>query len=189
MHHEHLQRQLTRRQAIKAGGIAALGLVFSKPVINTLRPAPVFAQVSPGPGANPYPTPIGGFEMAGIAWLTNGGSFVFEMSDIGILQNLATLVLQAPTAGVALIQANIANNSIPLSNNTFEIGIGLDSGSFLVSHTRAEHVPNVVVSAVVPVSQGDNTFYLNVLTTRANSVVELTVQSFYAIFFQNDLTG
>ena len=45
-----LTRRITRRQAVKAGGIAALGLAFSKPIISSLQPPPAFAQVlSPGP--------------------------------------------------------------------------------------------------------------------------------------------
>ena len=39
-----LKRRITRRQAIKAGGIAAVGLVFSKPLIETIRPKPAFAN-------------------------------------------------------------------------------------------------------------------------------------------------
>lgn len=39
-----LKRRITRWHAIKAGGVAALGLAFSKPVINTIRPSSVFAQ-------------------------------------------------------------------------------------------------------------------------------------------------
>ena len=34
---------ITRRQAIKAGGIAAIGLVFAEPLIQTLRPRSAFA--------------------------------------------------------------------------------------------------------------------------------------------------
>ena len=44
-----LTRRITRRQAVKAGGIAAVGLAFSKPIISSLHPPPAFAQVSPGP--------------------------------------------------------------------------------------------------------------------------------------------
>ena len=50
----YMKRSLTRRNALRAGGIAALGLVFAKPVINTIRPSPAWAQVSPG---LPTPTP------------------------------------------------------------------------------------------------------------------------------------
>jgi hypothetical protein len=44
-----LGKQLSRRDAIKAGGIAVLGLTFTKPVIETIYPKPAFAQMSPGP--------------------------------------------------------------------------------------------------------------------------------------------
>ena len=43
----HLTTRATRRQVIKAGGIVALGLAFSKPIIETLHPRPASAQVSP----------------------------------------------------------------------------------------------------------------------------------------------
>ena len=45
-------RPATRRQVIKAGGIAALGFAFSKPLIETLRPAIAFAS-----GGNIVATP------------------------------------------------------------------------------------------------------------------------------------
>lgn len=51
-------RQVTRRQVIKAGGLAALGLVFSKPIIDTIRPTPIFAQYGePEPPFEPPPAP------------------------------------------------------------------------------------------------------------------------------------
>lgn len=43
----HLTTRVTRRQVMKAGGIAALGLAFTKPVVETLRPKTAWAQVSP----------------------------------------------------------------------------------------------------------------------------------------------
>ena len=47
---EHmLERRITRRSAIKAGGIAAVGLAFSKPIIETIHPPTAFAQSSPPP--------------------------------------------------------------------------------------------------------------------------------------------
>lgn len=41
-----LNRAITRRQAIRAGGIAVVGLAFSKPLIETVMPKPAFAQYS-----------------------------------------------------------------------------------------------------------------------------------------------
>ena len=38
-----IQRGLTRRDAVRLGGIAALGLTFSKPLIQTIIPKPAFA--------------------------------------------------------------------------------------------------------------------------------------------------
>ena len=48
-----LNQHITRRQAIKAGGIAAIGLAFSAPLIRTLQPRSAFAAgtyVATGPG-------------------------------------------------------------------------------------------------------------------------------------------
>lgn len=45
----HLQKRISRRQAMRAGGIAALGLAFSKPIIDTIRPQSAYASVSGGP--------------------------------------------------------------------------------------------------------------------------------------------
>lgn len=39
-----LAQPITRRQAIKLGGIAAAGLVFAEPLINTIYPKPAFAN-------------------------------------------------------------------------------------------------------------------------------------------------
>ena len=46
----YLNRPITRRQAIKVGGLAALGLAFSKPIIDTIRPTPIFAHGYGGDG-------------------------------------------------------------------------------------------------------------------------------------------
>ena len=40
--------EITRRDALKAGGIAGLGLAFSSPVISRFRPKAAFAQVGDG---------------------------------------------------------------------------------------------------------------------------------------------
>ena len=49
-----LTRSISRRNAIKAGGIVALGLAFSKPIISSLHPPPAYAQaLSAGPGPGP----------------------------------------------------------------------------------------------------------------------------------------
>ena len=44
---EFLKRRISRRQAIKAGGLVAAGLIFAKPLINTIHPKPAFANLSP----------------------------------------------------------------------------------------------------------------------------------------------
>ena len=47
---------ITRRQAIRMGGIVAAGLIFSRPIIDTILPRPLFAQYEPPPP----PPPDGG---------------------------------------------------------------------------------------------------------------------------------
>ena len=46
-----MKKRISRRRAIKAGGIAAVGLVFSKPVIETIRPKPAFANYGVQPSS------------------------------------------------------------------------------------------------------------------------------------------
>jgi len=55
MEPEITKRRISRRDAIKAGGIAAVGLAFSKPIIETIYPKAAFAQVSPAPTLTPTP--------------------------------------------------------------------------------------------------------------------------------------
>ena len=65
---QSLKRGITRRRAIKVAGIAALGLTFSKPAIETFYPKPAFANYvsiddsgggstpgAGGPGGGQYP--------------------------------------------------------------------------------------------------------------------------------------
>ncbi|MCI0887593.1 MAG: hypothetical protein J4N30_05240 [Chloroflexi bacterium] len=47
--------RITRRQALRAGGVAALGLAFVKPLVETIAPPPVHAAISAI--ATPTPTP------------------------------------------------------------------------------------------------------------------------------------
>lgn len=39
--------RVSRRDMLRAGGVAALGLAFAKPVISTIAPPPVYASISP----------------------------------------------------------------------------------------------------------------------------------------------
>lgn len=54
---KYLKRQITRRQVVKLGGVAALGLVFHKPLISSLTPTPVFANYEPPNGDREGCTP------------------------------------------------------------------------------------------------------------------------------------
>ncbi|MCH9039217.1 MAG: hypothetical protein IIC23_07470 [Chloroflexi bacterium] len=49
---QYLTSKISRRQAIKVGGLAALGLAFSKPIISTIAPTPAFANYA-GNGCTP----------------------------------------------------------------------------------------------------------------------------------------
>ena len=65
-----LGRRISRRQAIKLGGLATLGLAFHKPVIETIKPTQIFANncygcqsaalYSPSPifTGNPFQDPV-----------------------------------------------------------------------------------------------------------------------------------
>ena len=50
---------ITRRQAIKAGGIGALGLTYSEPLIQTLYPKPDFANYVGAPSNGTEEPPSG----------------------------------------------------------------------------------------------------------------------------------
>ncbi len=52
---QYFKRLITRRQAIKAGGLAALGLAFSKPVIKSIYPKSIFASSYGGGSSEPSP--------------------------------------------------------------------------------------------------------------------------------------
>ena len=52
---QYLKHLITRRQAIKAGGLTALGLAFSKPVIKTIYPNALFASSYGGGSSAPSP--------------------------------------------------------------------------------------------------------------------------------------
>jgi hypothetical protein len=47
-----IEKPVTRRQAVKLGGLVALGLVFHKPIIETIVPKPAFANYV-GQGCTP----------------------------------------------------------------------------------------------------------------------------------------
>lgn len=54
-----LYRKITRREALKAGGLTALGLIFTTPKIDTIRPLPLTQTISPvGPQPTPTPNPM-----------------------------------------------------------------------------------------------------------------------------------
>ncbi|MFQ6029605.1 MAG: hypothetical protein ACE5Q6_19180 [Dehalococcoidia bacterium] len=98
-----LERRVSRRDAIKTGGLAALGLAFSKPAIETIYPRPTFAQMSPvspsgpktlsiisGSDGNGNPGPLCGsdplvtFTSPSVATPTNaiiGRGFQFNVCD------------------------------------------------------------------------------------------------------------
>ena len=66
MEPEIQKRRISRRDAIKAGGIAAVGLAFSKPVIETIYPKAAFAQASPPPPTGPLGACIFGASADGV---------------------------------------------------------------------------------------------------------------------------
>ena len=73
------QRRISRRAAIKAGGIAAVGLAFSKPLIETIYPKSAFAQASPKPPTGPLGAcVIGSFDQIGVG---SQGEGCFELTQ------------------------------------------------------------------------------------------------------------
>ena len=56
-----VKRNITRRTALKAGGVAAVGLAFSSPLIRTIRPKPAFAgygSVTTASGGTVFLSPL-----------------------------------------------------------------------------------------------------------------------------------
>ena len=52
-----LKRDITRRRALQAGGVAGLGLAFGAPLVRNIRPAPAFAQQYGGQDPDPPQQP------------------------------------------------------------------------------------------------------------------------------------
>ena len=73
---ETLRQPITRRQAIRVGGLAALGLVFSKPLIETIRPKPAFAQYVSQPPSGGAP-PVGA--LMGVCVSSGTLDYIFDI--------------------------------------------------------------------------------------------------------------
>lgn len=116
----YLRKNITRRQALKAGGIAALGLAFSKPIIDTIRPTPIFANYEP-------PPPDGGDGCTPGFWKNHDQSFW----PAGITKDNPG----ATTLGdIFTFPAGSAVGS--LASKTFLEALGFPGGSTLLAKTQ-----------------------------------------------------
>lgn len=113
-----LERQISRRNALKAGGVAAVGLAFSKPLIETLRPRPAFAALSPLPGG-PTEMPISGA-------VSDVGIPTGESVDHFTEQDCPTVGTGNPFAGARVLSAG---NASPLGNFTGSASAAWDWGT------------------------------------------------------------
>ena len=90
-----LDREVTRRDALKAGGIAGVGLAFSKPLMTALRPNPAFGQVSYGPCASDTTPPT----ISEPSQSSSVFTCTFQDTEIG-LQSIDVTVLENMTAEI-----------------------------------------------------------------------------------------
>ena len=115
---EVLSREVSRRKALQVGGVAALGLAFSKPLVTSILPRPAFAGAGYGPPTFPCPedidfnNPIYGFTK---------GCVVADLDQPGF----AILVSTIPNSGTpAGHPAVIFDSAMPTSitGNDFDLG-------------------------------------------------------------------
>jgi len=120
---EFLKGRITRRQAIKVGGLAAAGLVFSKPLIETIRPESAFARYE-GPGDPPDPLePLSALTLLGTLSVNNGGSTIGVPGTVpshvglGLVPKLQHSHQNAPIIGGDFVVTNRQNRVVEF--NTF----------------------------------------------------------------------
>ena len=126
-----LTRRISRRNAIKAGGIAALGLAFSKPLINTIRPPPAFAQVTGPPGETPPPATTLNLQVG------SSSDDAEEIENGGAMNTTATLV----TVVASLFQGlrhwggiRFTGLSIPAGSTITACTVEIRSDTFITGH-------------------------------------------------------
>ncbi|MFQ6029004.1 MAG: 6-bladed beta-propeller [Dehalococcoidia bacterium] len=110
-----LGRRITRRSAIKAGGIAAVGLAFSRPIIETITPHPAFAQMSPAPTLTPIPP----------CAATGTFQFAFGTSGSGNGQFVVPIGIAVDAAGkIYVVDRNNHRVQVFNSAGTFQFAFG-----------------------------------------------------------------
>lgn len=136
-----LKRRISRRQAMKAGGIAAAGLVFVKPVIDTIKPPSVWGAVSPG--GDPVPQPLPLLDQSYFAPPSNIGG--------GFTGGTVPARAQSFTAGITGILTGInfqtqgGDGTTQLQFDIHTTSAGLPTGSSLGSV--------VVIGSPIPITQ------------------------------------
>ena len=97
----YLGRTVSRRKAIKVGGIAVAGLAFSKPLVDTVRPKPAFADyvskngqpsiewVDDDTGCYLAPGTLSKVSVAYLCDVSDGPAVPFDatVSLVGVLEN------------------------------------------------------------------------------------------------------
>ena len=113
----YLRNKITRRQALKAGGLAALGLAFSKRIIDTIRPTPIFAV----------------YGQPSIDWDPDGtGTDDLEFFPV------ALTIIPGPNTGNYVadpkpVLCNVSDEPTPISEAKLEIELTKDDGGHLVN--------------------------------------------------------
>lgn len=99
-----LNRPITRRRAIKSGGIAIVGLAFVKPAIDTIFPKPAFAQYVTAQGHPSIEWQPPGLQDSNLFLTSDGGGDGIELVALSIVSSY-------------VVRANLCNvsDSIPVT--------------------------------------------------------------------------
>lgn len=120
----------------------------------------------------------------GIAFV-NGGNVGFDQSEVSVVKNISSLVLDAPSSGFVLLQAT--GTLSRTRNGGVLVGVGFDNNSiitevgysFSYSGLTSGSTP-FAVTTVVEVERGQHSYFLNARSGTSSNVAST---SFQAIFF------
>ncbi|MCH8282461.1 MAG: hypothetical protein IIC96_17500 [Chloroflexi bacterium] len=138
-----LKRRITRRQAVKAGGIAALGLAFSKPIISSLLPPSALAQViTPGPTpTQPCTAAIRSVTISGAELLDEAGTRLYTSAvdsscgdcNVGNCDPVTTYLWEVSGGGFSIATPNAASTDITFkddfTNYTLTLTVNITCGA------------------------------------------------------------
>lgn len=129
---KNLERRITRRRAIQAGGLVVLGLAFSKPTINTIFPKPAFAAYPTPTPTSPPPPPPG---IPSIMWEDPpGDDLVFaDTARTGGVVKEPAFLCDASTPAAATYSASVEFSEI--ISGAYFVGLSIESNPVAVGET------------------------------------------------------